>query len=399
MNRNILKETPSLLLIIILVGFPQISESIFTPSLPNIADTFQATMGTVQLTMSIYFFAFALGVFFWGRLSDSTGRKPAMLLGLFFYGTGSTLCLFSKNIEFLLFARFIQAFGASVGSIITQTIMRESFDDLNRPKIFGHISAALAFSPAIGPFIGGFVQQYYGFRIIFLILVIMSIFIFCYTFLCLPETWVKEKQKKVKLSYITRRMIKNQRLLTYGFLIGALNGILFSYYAEAPYIFIEYFSIDAGLYGLIGIIIATATVAGAFLSNKLLTCISSEKTILFGLIITLFGSFSFLSGGLVLLFPKQVTILILLISIAILFLGIGTALPNCLSEALTDFHDIIGSAGAIFSLGYYLLVSFFTFLMSIFHNNTLWAMPLYFIILILIMIVFTKKFILGNKLN
>lgn len=48
-------KAPALLLLIVLVGFPQISETIFTPSLPDIALAFQTTMGSVQLTLSIYF--------------------------------------------------------------------------------------------------------------------------------------------------------------------------------------------------------------------------------------------------------------------------------------------------------------------------------------------------------
>lgn len=46
-------KAPALLLLIVLVGFPQISETIFTPSLPDIALAFQTTMGSVQLTLSI----------------------------------------------------------------------------------------------------------------------------------------------------------------------------------------------------------------------------------------------------------------------------------------------------------------------------------------------------------
>ncbi|WP_283808930.1 MFS transporter [Vagococcus allomyrinae] len=127
MNRQH-KKTPSLVLLITLVGFPQLSETIFTPSLPEIATALGVSMSTTQLTMSIYFFAFAFGVFFWGWLSDRVGRRPAMLYGISIYGLGSFLCLVSPTMELLLLARFIQAFGASTGSVTTQTILRESFD-------------------------------------------------------------------------------------------------------------------------------------------------------------------------------------------------------------------------------------------------------------------------------
>jgi polar amino acid transport system substrate-binding protein len=67
LKKNIGNKTPSLLLLIVLVSFPQISETIFSPSLPSIAESFETSMSDAQLTMSVYFIAFAFGVFFFGR--------------------------------------------------------------------------------------------------------------------------------------------------------------------------------------------------------------------------------------------------------------------------------------------------------------------------------------------
>lgn len=44
---------------IILVGFPQISEIIYTPSLPDISKALHASSDAAQLTLSIYFIGFA----------------------------------------------------------------------------------------------------------------------------------------------------------------------------------------------------------------------------------------------------------------------------------------------------------------------------------------------------
>lgn len=93
MQRKISK--PSLLLFIVLVGFPQISETIYTPSLPDIAHHLGAGNNVNQLTLSIYFLGFAFGVYCWGRLSDSIGRRPAMLWGILVYGLGSLGCYLS----------------------------------------------------------------------------------------------------------------------------------------------------------------------------------------------------------------------------------------------------------------------------------------------------------------
>ena len=48
-------SVPSLLLMIILVAFPQISETIYTPSLPDISKALHVSNNEVQLTLSVYF--------------------------------------------------------------------------------------------------------------------------------------------------------------------------------------------------------------------------------------------------------------------------------------------------------------------------------------------------------
>ena len=157
-------------------------------------------------------------VFIFGRLSDKIGRRKAMLYGLFLYLVGNVLCLAANEMVVLLVARFIQAFGASVGSVVTQTILRESFSGVERHKLFAQISAALAFTPAIGPLIGGFTDYYFGFKVVFLVLVAMSIIVFSYAFLRLPETAHATIEMKPLLP-IVRRMITNARLWRYGVLI------------------------------------------------------------------------------------------------------------------------------------------------------------------------------------
>ncbi|KMY19290.1 hypothetical protein ABDA29_13100 [Bacillus pumilus] len=79
--------------------------------------------------------------------------------------------------------------------------------------------------------------------------------------------------------------------------------------------------------------------------------------------------------------PISLQMSTMLVSVFIILFGTGTALPNCLSLALIDFQDVIGSAGAIFSLGYYLIVSAIIYGMSVFHNGTVFAIPLYFLVL------------------
>ncbi|MEK3863264.1 MULTISPECIES: multidrug effflux MFS transporter [Paenibacillus] len=370
---------PSLLLMIVLVAFPQISETIYTPSLPDIAVALGATNSSVQLTLSIYFIGFAIGVFSWGWLSDFIGRRSSMLAGLLVYGMGSLMCFYSESIHLLLVSRFIQAFGAATGSIITQTILRESVSGNKRHVMFAQISAVIAFTPAVGPLIGGWVDQAFGFRAVFFTLVMMSVLLFMYAFWKLPETTDVSMRKKVAILPIVKKMLALPRVLVFGLLIGGINGILFSYYAEAPFIFIEHFQISPGVYGFLGIIVALASIVGAMISKRLLTLYAPEKIIHIGCLVMAGGALLLTIASSLDSLPDMIVIVCILITLFVLLMGAGIALPNCLSLALVQFQDVVGTAGAIFSLGYYLLVSLATWGMSTLHNGSLLTMPIYFL--------------------
>ncbi|KGA84102.1 multidrug transporter CflA [Lysinibacillus fusiformis] len=386
------QAVPSLLLMIVLVAFPQISETIYTPSLPDIADALGVSNSSVQLTLSIYFIGFALGVFCWGWISDIIGRRPAMLGGLVFYGIGSALCFYADTISILISSRFIQAFGAATGSIITQTILRESVSGNRRHGMFAQISAVIAFTPAVGPLIGGWVDQALGFRAVFFVLVAMSIGLFIYAYARLPETTQPAARQRIAIWPVVKRIFASPTVLVYGLLIGGINGVLFSYYAEAPFIFIGHFQMTPGLYGFLGIIVALASILGAMISKRLITTHPPQQIIYIGCSVMLIGAFLLM---IVCTLPLPISMLAMsiMVTVFILLLGSGIALPNCLSLALVDFQDVIGTAGAIFSLGYYLLVSVITSGMSLLHNESLLTMPLYFLVLTIMMWISAKKYI------
>lgn len=59
-----------------------------------------------------------------------------MLSGLFTYSTGAIIALVARNFEILLLARIISAFGIAVGSVVTQTILRDLYDKEKLEKLF-----------------------------------------------------------------------------------------------------------------------------------------------------------------------------------------------------------------------------------------------------------------------
>ncbi|WP_125772569.1 multidrug effflux MFS transporter [Companilactobacillus furfuricola] len=378
--KNVRNTVPSVLLIIVLVGFPQISESIFTPVLPFISSDMHVSAAASQTTMSIYFIAFAIGVLFWGQLSDKIGRRSAMNIGIVVYLVGNIGLFLSPTFSFLLVARFLQAFGASVGSVVTQTIMRESFSGIKGAQVFSKVGAAMALSPAFGPLIGGVLEQYLGYRNVFSALIFMAILVLLYSLNRLPETRDATAIQRVSLLKVFWMLVKDPVIWSYAILIGGINGILFGYYSEAPFIFMEHFGFTSVQYGSLGMTLALASLLGAILVNFLVKYFQSEMIAIGGLI------FSSISGLVLLLLLPFDQAYLMVIGFFLIFLGLNTTLPIALNLALKGYEDVIGSASGIFSFGYYLIVSLLTYSVSWLHNGSIKTLPWFILIITLIML-------------
>ena len=373
-------------LLIALVGFGQLSETIYTPALPSLAQGLQTSAYMAEATLAIYFVGFALGVLLWGTISDRCGRKATMLCGLVIYSVATFCCAHSMSIQALLVWRFMQAFGISVGSVITQTILRDCCDGAERTRLFAIISGALAFSPAIGPLLGGCIAQFFLWRANFWVLWLFSLVLLLWTVLCLKETRPKHIARP-QMGTLFFNMMSSRNLWGHILLIASTNGILFGFYQEGPFVFIEQLGVEPTHYGLFGLLIAGSTFVAARISYR--QKVDAHSQIFRGALFILIGSLLLTMTILTRLFDVH-EIVVSLLPLSCIFFGIGLIIPNSLSHALKPYHEAIGTAGSIFGGLYYCLIALCTLLMSTLHNGGPLPLALYMTFLGVVAVIGSK---------
>ncbi|MEI8320637.1 MAG: multidrug effflux MFS transporter [Alphaproteobacteria bacterium] len=388
-------DTLPLWLLILIVGFPVLSETVYTPALPDIAHSLKVPDSWVEYTLTIYLMGFAVGTFLWGILSDTHGRKPYLLLGFLVYVLGTIGCYYSESIEMLLTARFIQAFGGSTGSVLGQAITRDSFQGSSLNKVYALVGSAIGIFPALGPVIGGVIDQSYGWHAIFLFLIGWGVLLWFSILKFLPETHQKRTvAQKVPILHTMNRLLRDKRVLGFCFLVGAGNGIFFSYCAEGPFFLIEVLGLTPSAYGATFFGLSGALVLGGFACRKLLDHYGPLKIIQLGLHIMLATQALFcgviLASHSVVIAPS---LLIATTIITITISGFGSIMVNSssLSVALENYRDVTGTASSFLGLSYYIVISLFTLGMGLLHNGTLMPMPLYFLAITLAAWVVFKK--------
>jgi len=341
-----MEKKPYILLLIILIMFPQFVETIYSPALPNIAKGFQVSNQQTALTISVYFIAFAFGVVCWGVISDIIGRRKSMLLGLFTYGIGAVIALLAKDFNTILFARVITAFGAAVGSIITQTILRDVYNKDELGHVFSIIGISLSVSPIIGFLTGGIATKYLGYSGVFIIVLLLAILLLLSSLFFLPETKMINSTRP-NLKKILSELLNDQMIWISAFLVALFNIMLFSYYSIAPFIF-EKSGYTSTQFGYSGILLAFGSLVGGIINKKLIRKhFSAQRLIYIAAII------SFVGGLGVLLLQGNLLFLIPMLLIVIAF---SIAIPNVLSQALVKYNQVVGTAGAIFGLMYYIFI-------------------------------------------
>ena len=373
-----------LLLYIVLLAFPQMSETIISPSLPGIAASLQSDHQVVELSLSIFFAGFAAGVSFWGIGADWWGRRRALLYGLVVFSLGSVACTLSQSIGQLLTATFLQAIGASCGSVVTQTILRDVYKPEQRGQVFAIIGMALAFSPALGPFIGSLLDVSFGWRANYVFCAGLGLLLFVVSAVGIKETRPEglPKQTLGSLAQIAKVMIRDPFIWACALLIGICNGVLFCFFGEGPFIFIEKLGLDANQYGWIGIVVSLSVFLAGSISHRQVAKIGPEALTKRGTIILALGALAYLGASALVEMSNGsglIAALALVPSLLVLFLGMGLIISNVLSMALKNYQACVGSAGSLFGLLYYMIIALLTAGMSALHGDTILALPIYLV--------------------
>jgi MFS family permease len=344
-----MRKTNPIWLLTLLVMLPQFAETIYSPVLPMVQEHFGINEESATLTISLYFIAFAMGVAFWGVQCDRIGRKKSLEYGLITYGAGTLAAVFAPGFITLLGARIISAFGIAVGSIVTQTILRDTFDKENISKVFSWIGIGLSVSPVIGMVTGSILASFGGHQSVFITLCVLGLLFLLLSRQKISETHHSKKSVNLKtLINLLKRMLHDQSIIKCCLLIMSFNVLLFSYYSLAPFIFKEN-HYSSYTFGHSSIILAGGTFAGAkFNRFLLLKNIQPEylvKASTFSACIASVFVWILINTGIFFLIPYFFIVMVFSI-----------AIPNILSTALINYKNETGTAGALLGLMYYILI-------------------------------------------
>lgn len=141
--------------------------SAVTIALPSIGREFGADPVLLGWISTVYLVAAAVAVVPLGRLADLTGRKRMFQSGVVGYTLASLLCALAPSAEVLVVARVLQGVGGAMIFGTGTAILVSVFPPERRGRVLGISVASTYTGLSLGPFLGGWLTQAFGWRSVF----------------------------------------------------------------------------------------------------------------------------------------------------------------------------------------------------------------------------------------
>ena len=145
--------------------------SVTAPILPDLADAFDVSLGSIGLVQGSISFAGVMFSALIGYMADRIGRRRVILAALALFSVFGVAGFFARSFWALVVVRFIQGIGTSGILGVGIVLIGDSFEGAARTRAMGINMTGLQMTSLLGPMIAGFLAVNGTFRpfLIFLI--------------------------------------------------------------------------------------------------------------------------------------------------------------------------------------------------------------------------------------
>ena len=148
---------------------------------------------------TVFVLANAAFILPFGRLGDIIGRKKIFTYGVIIYTTASLLAGISNSGTSLIVFSFIQGFGCSMIFATGVALLSSVYPAHQRGEALGIYVTAVYIGLFLGPILGGFLAQNFGWRSIFLFNIPFGLLLILLIRLRLPGEWKGSEGDKFEL--------------------------------------------------------------------------------------------------------------------------------------------------------------------------------------------------------
>ncbi len=162
---------------------------------PKLAAPLATDMYGVQWIITSYMISAAISLLITEYLIKRFGSKAVFLTGVILFSIASLMCGISNTLEEIIIFRVIQGFGEALIMVTSHIMIFSYFPPEKKGLAMGIFGLGVSFAPALGPTIGGYLTEYYNWRMVFFINVPVGILLAISGIIFLPKERFFQKLK------------------------------------------------------------------------------------------------------------------------------------------------------------------------------------------------------------
>ncbi|MBT1540677.1 multidrug effflux MFS transporter [Curtobacterium flaccumfaciens pv. flaccumfaciens] len=300
---------PPIVPLALIVGVSPFATDMYIPALPAIARDLGTTPGAVQLSLTAFLVAFAVGQLLVGPVSDGIGRRPMLVVGTALFALASVGCALAPDVVTLVVARVAQGLAGAAGAVAGRAMVSDVTSGTRMAKVFGTLAAINAIGPVVAPLAGGAVLTIGTWRLMFVVLAVLGAVFFVAVVLRFRETLPPERRGGVGFAANGRRI--RELLAIPRFRAYVLSGVLstvgfFAYIATSSFVFQSEYGFSEGLYTLVFATNASMMIITTLLFGRLVGRVTEDALLTLGLVVGTLGATAVVVSALLDLGPVPV---------------------------------------------------------------------------------------------
>lgn len=196
-----LKKNFPLLFVLLSGAFITIlNQTLLATALPPIMNDLNISESTVQWLQSAFMLVNGIMIPITAFLIGKFSTRTLFLTAMGVFATGTLVAAVSPGFTFLLIGRMLQGAGAGIMMPLLQTILFLIFPVSQRGKAMGMFGLIIAFAPAIGPSLSGYLVDHYPWRSVFYVVLPIAIVILIAAYFLLKNV---TEQTNPKMDYLS----------------------------------------------------------------------------------------------------------------------------------------------------------------------------------------------------
>jgi MFS transporter, DHA1 family, multidrug resistance protein len=344
-----MNKSPSLEFVIIIALMTAIiafSIDAMLPALPLIAADLGAQGNDRQLVISALFLGLAFGQLFYGPISDTIGRRPAVVFGFVLFLAGCLVSIFARDFTTMLVGRVLQGLGAAGPRIVSIAIVRDRYEGPAMAKVMSLAMTLFILIPVIAPSLGQGLLAFGPWEVIFGAMFALGAVTLVWFWFRMEESLAPENRQPLSIGRVAAAFgecVRNHAVLGAALASGFVFSALIAYLSMAQQLFAETYGAGAWFPIIFGAL--AAFVGGSSLVN-------SQLVMRFGMRrLSWWALYAFTGAAAVfevvaMAFHGVPPLALTLIWLAITFSTLGVLFSNLNALAMEPMGHIAGSAAA-----------------------------------------------------